>query len=174
MIRTATFPAIAGIFEDGDEVGCMQPVEGIGKKLRKVGKRVGKIAKKALPVAALAANVIPGVGPVISAGLGAAAVAQKQRQSKKRQRRAAEAAAGEMAQGDLTSQGFTAQVLPGGGQPLGFPGNGQGGWGDDPYGPEAPPSAPPKSGGVSQFLSSPMGLATVGGGLLALVLVLRK
>lgn len=171
MIRTATFPAIAGIFEGGDEIGSMEPVEGIGKKLKKLGRKAEKLGKKALPVAALVANVIPGVGPVISAGLAAGAVAVKQRQAKKRNKRAAQAMNGEMAEGDLTSQGYSAQVLPGGGQPLGLPGNEWGGQGDEPYGP-AP--AAPASGGVAGFLSSPMGLATVGGGLLALVLVLRK
>lgn len=170
MIRTDTFPAIAGIFDNGNEVGSMQPVEGIGKRLKKLGRKAEKLGKKALPVAALVANVIPGVGPVISAGLAAGAVAVKQRAAKKRNKRAAEAAAGEMAQGDLTSQGYSAQVLPGGGQPLGLP-NEWGGQGDEAYGP-AP--APARAGGVAGFLSSPTGLATVGGGLLALVLLLRK
>jgi transglutaminase superfamily protein len=61
---------------------------GIGKRLKKAHKKhlrvVKKVVKKALPVVALAANVIPGVGQVASAALLAAAAAQRQAQAKKR------------------------------------------------------------------------------------------
>lgn len=40
--------------------------------LGKIGKALKKVAKVALPIASVAANFIPGVGPLVSAGLGAA------------------------------------------------------------------------------------------------------
>lgn len=40
--------------------------------LGKIGKKLKKIGKIALPIASVAANFIPGVGPLVSAGLGAA------------------------------------------------------------------------------------------------------
>jgi len=79
-------------------------VEGLGKFLKrrkkmfkKVGKKLGKLGKKALPVAALVANVIPGVGQAASAALAVAAAAVAQRERTKRARAAAAAAEREQA-----------------------------------------------------------------------------
>jgi hypothetical protein len=58
------------------------------KPLQKIASATGKLAKKALPVAALAVNVFPGVGQVASLALTAAAVAQKAQQQKKRAKQA--------------------------------------------------------------------------------------
>lgn len=70
----------------GDELGR------IGKRLKKLRKKTlkaaKKVAKKALPIAALAVNVFPGVGQAASVALTAAAAAQKQAQAKKRARQA--------------------------------------------------------------------------------------
>lgn len=73
----------------------VDPIEGIGKKLKKglkkVAKPVKKVLRKAAPVVGLAANIIPGVGQVASAAILTAAAVDKQRRSKKRAKRAAQA-----------------------------------------------------------------------------------
>lgn len=181
MIRTTDWPGISGLFENGDhegdfEVGC--PVEGIGKKLKKVGKRAGKLVKKALPVAAVVASVIPGVGPAVGAALGAAAVAAKKQQQRKRAKRASQAAAaGEaFAPGDPSAAGdpsmLSAQVLPGGTVPV---------WGDStqplPDGGDEPTGGiqpAPASGGVLSFFKSPAGMALGGAAVLGLLFLSRR
>ena len=64
------------------------------KRLGKlVPKPIAKFASKALAPVAMAANIIPGVGPVVSVGLTAAAAAQKAQKAKQRQKAAMRAAA---------------------------------------------------------------------------------
>ena len=115
----ATLPSSVDLATWPVELGGLSG--GFGKKLKKLkklgskvatvtgAKKLGQVAtklgKKALPVAAMVAPVIPGVGVVASAGLAAAAAAVKQRQMKQRARKAiaAQAAweAAEAAQSDV-------------------------------------------------------------------------
>lgn len=105
-------------FAEPDEDG----IEGIGGKLKKARKKIGrgleKVGKKALPIAAVAANFVPGVGQVASVALGAAAQAVKARQQAKRAARAAEAeqiavAEAQAAEDSSPLMDFQTQVLPG-------------------------------------------------------------
>jgi hypothetical protein len=82
------------------------------KQVRKAATKVGKAAKKALPVAAIVANVIPGVGQVASAALTVAAVAVRQRQAAKAAKAAAAAEQAAMEQQVATDTSYADSYAP--------------------------------------------------------------
>lgn len=155
---------------NGCGVGCGDP--GIAgnpfRKLKKGLKRVGKAAKKAgadvvkgtrksLPYLAVAANVVPGVGPALSVALGAAAGASEARKSKKRAAREAEAFAADANRIAIEEQQArdlaAAKLRP---AIVGAGGSGGGGWKQ-----------------VADVLRSPVVVPAVAAGLV-LVLSLRR
>lgn len=107
-------PGVAQLCAVPSPFATIDGLGGFGKKLKKLRKKAvkvtKKVVKKALPIAAIAVNVVPGIGQVASVALTAAAAMQKQQQAKKRQQQALSNAAIDQAAADKAYSDEVARV----------------------------------------------------------------